>query len=338
MRLLVTGSPGWLSDAFLEAAARGGVAGLRYVRCLFHRSAMHAAAAYRQRFASSSLEVDTVEGDLTDRASLQSAVAGMDVVLHGAAIMHPKRPRDYFRVNTCGTRDLAEAAAAAGVSRFVFVSSNAAGGRSRDGALMTESDPSRPASPYGLSKRLAEEWLMNVRGSMERVVLRPCMFYGAPVPQRHVDVYERVVRSFMPLVGSGDYARSLVYVDNLVQAVGLALSRKEAAGQTYYVADAQPYTTREVMEAMARALGVEPRYLRLPAAFARLAYAVDRVASIHDVYLQEVHLVGEADWNVGVSIEKARRELGYDPRVSLHEGMQRAVDWCRAQARLRPVQ
>src|SRR6185437_12558133 len=99
MRLLVTGSPGWLSDAFLEAAARGGVAGLRYVRCLFHRSAMHAAAAYRQRFASSSLEVDTVEGDLTDRASLQSAVAGMDVVLHGAAIMHPKRPRDYFRVN-----------------------------------------------------------------------------------------------------------------------------------------------------------------------------------------------------------------------------------------------
>jgi nucleoside-diphosphate-sugar epimerase len=338
MRLLVTGAPGWLSDAFLEAAARNRVAGVRHVRCMFHPSTMAAATRYRERFASSSLELEVVPGDVTDPASLDSATAGVDAVLHGAAIMHPKRPSDYFRVNTRGTRALAAAAARAGVRRFVFVSSNAAGGRSSDGSLMTESEPSRPASPYGLSKRLAEEWLMAVPGPMERVVLRPCMFYGPPVPQRHVDVYERIVASFMPLVGSGRYARSLVYVDNLVQAVGLALSRSEAAGQTYYVADARPYTTRDVVEAMARALGVKPRYLRLPAPFARLAYAVDRAASIHDVYLQEVHLVGEADWNVGVSIEKARRELGYDPRVSLDEGMQRAVDWCRAQGRLRPVQ
>lgn len=330
MRLLVAGAPGWLADAFLESVARGGVRGVERVRCMFHASMMGQAGAYRDRFKAMSLDVEVVAGDLTDRASLERASRDVDLVVHGAAIMHPKHPRDYYVVNTRGARDFAEAAAAAGVRRFVFLSSNAAGGRSETGSLMRESEPAKPMSPYGLSKRLAEEWVMNAPGSMERVVLRPCMFYGPPVPPRHVDVYKRIQTSFMPLVGGGDYARSLVYIDNLVQAVTLALTHPAAASQTYYVADAQPYTTRKVVDAMARALGVKPRYLRLPAFAARMAYEVDRVASIYDVYLQEVHLVGEADWNVGVSVDKARTELGYDPKVSLEEGMQRAVDWCRA--------
>ena len=332
MILLIAGAPGWLSDALLESLEREPMPGVSRVRCMFHPASLGGADEYRRRFAR--LELEVVPGDLGDIASLEVAVAGAGAVVHGAAIMHPRWTRDYFQINTLGTRRFAEAAVHAGVKRFVFVSTNAAGGRSSSAALMHESDPAKPKSKYGLSKLLAEAWLMAVPGDMERVVLRPCMFYGPPVPQRHVEVYRRIQSSFMPLVGGGRYARSLVYIDNLVQAVRLALTRDEAVGQTYYIADADHYTTRDVVDAMAAAVGVTPRYLRLPATMAKLAYELDRAASIHDLYFQELHLLGEADWNVGVSIDKARRELGYAPTTGLREGMRNAVAWCRAKGLL----
>jgi nucleoside-diphosphate-sugar epimerase len=155
------------------------------------------------------------------------------------------------------------------------------------------------------------------------------MFYGPPVPGRHVDVYRRIVKGRMPLVGGGGYARSLLYIDNLIQAARLALVKPSAAGKVYYVADREPYTTRKVVEAMAHALGVEPRFVPLPAFAADIAYHTDNLLSMFGVYHQTVHLVGEANWNVGVSIEKARADLGYDPAVSIDEGMRRAVAWCR---------
>jgi nucleoside-diphosphate-sugar epimerase len=256
-------------------------------------------------------------------------------VLHAAAIIHVRHIRDYYAVNTVGTRVLAAAAERAGAKRLVYISSNAAAGKARDpDHALREADDGLPLSHYGRSKYLAEKWLFETPGPMERVVLRPCMFYGPPVPPRHVEVYRRVVAGRMPLVGGGGYARSLVYIDNLVQCVSLALTQRAAAGQVYYVADRTPYTTRKVVEAMADALGVKPRFLPLPAFVADLAYKTDQVLSTMGVYAQTVHLVGEANWNVGVSIDKARAELTYAPAVAIEEGMRRAVEWCRARGQL----
>jgi nucleoside-diphosphate-sugar epimerase len=138
----------------------------------------------------------------------------------------------------------------------------------------------------------------------------------------------------MPLVGTGHYARSLTHIDNLVQGVRLSLSKEAAKGQVYNLADSEPYTTRRVVEAMASALGVRPRYIRLPAFAADVAYGADWLLSTVGAYQQEIHLVSEATWNVGVSIDKARHELGYAPRVAIDEGMRGAVEWCREQGLL----
>jgi nucleoside-diphosphate-sugar epimerase len=336
-KLLVTGVPGWLSGAFLRSIAEHPLPGLESVRCL-----VQPGSELAERPA---VDAEIVRGDMRDSASLERAVRGIDTILHTAALIHVDRIRDYYEVNTEGTRRLGEHAARAGVRRFVYVSTNAAGGRAPDAeSLIREADPDRPLSHYGRSKLLAEKWLLATPGSMQAVVLRPCMFYGPPVPPRHVDVYRRIMRGRMPLVGGGGYARSVVFIDNLVACVRLALVKAAAAGNVYYVADRHPSTTRGVVEAMARALGVAPRFVRLPAIAADAAYWTDQVFSMGDRYLQTVHLVGEGNWNVGVSIDKARRELGYEPGVAIDEGMQRAVDWCRArnllepQARFAPVQ
>jgi nucleoside-diphosphate-sugar epimerase len=321
----VTGVPGWLSEALLASLARDPMPGLASVRCLVRNGQ---GDPVRDRLG---VDAEIVRGDLADAASLERAVKGVDTVLHAAAVMRVEHIETYYQINALGTRDLARAAARAGVKRFVYVSSNAAAGKSEAaGRLLREDDAPAPLSHYGRSKQLAERWLLDTEGPMERAVLRPCMFYGPPVPERHVDVYKRIVTGRMPLVGGGDYTRSLTHIDNLLQAVRQALTLGAANGQVYFVADREPYTTRVVVEAMGRALGVEPRFLRLPELVANAAWSADTLLAMYGSFHQTLHLVGEANWNVGVSIDKARRELGYEPRVEIDEGMRGAVAWCRA--------
>ncbi len=177
-RLLVTGVPGWLGDAFLRSLASSPMPGLERVRCLVRKDVSSAAL---QSYAEQGIQ--TVLGDLRDGESLRLAVEGVDVVLHCAGVIHVDRIEDYYAVNTQGTRNLAAAAVRAGVRRFVYVSTNAAGGRSdRADQPVLESSAGKPLSHYGRSKLLGERWLFESSGPMEGVVLRPCMFYGPPVP------------------------------------------------------------------------------------------------------------------------------------------------------------
>jgi nucleoside-diphosphate-sugar epimerase len=325
-RLLVTGVPGWLTAGLFASLSHAPLRGLTEIRCLVQPGQQ---ASIPTMF--SGIPVDFVQGDLLDAPSLRAATAGVDTVMHAAGVLHVRRTNDFYEINTRGTQRLLEAALDAKVQRFVLISSNAAAGRSTSRSkLLTEADPARPLSHYGRSKLLAEEGVLAARDRMEVVVSRPCMFYGPPVPARHVEVYQRIRTGRMPLVGSGDYARSLTYIDSLVQGTRLALVRAAARGQVYYISDAAVYTTKRVVEAMAAAIGVEPRFLPVPGLVGPLAYATDVSLARLGVYWQTVHLVGESDWHVGVTCAKARDELGYAPMVEIEEGMRRAVDWCRA--------
>jgi nucleoside-diphosphate-sugar epimerase len=325
--LLLTGAPGWLTDRLAASLADSAPSGLGRVRLLVHPDHSIDADDYRR---ATGLEVEVVRGDLRDVGALAEAVRGVDSVVHAAGIIHVRRYGDYYDVNTEGTRRLGMLAAQAGASRFVYISTNAAGGRSTSAErLITEDDPPMALNHYARSKWLGEEALRALQTPMEHVVLRPSMFYGPPVPPRHVDVFRRVMHGRMPLVGGGRQARSATHIDHLVQATRLALVHPNAAGRTYYIADREVHTTRGIVEAMARALGVEPKWIPLPAAVASAAFVADTQLSRVGVYWQTLHLVGESDWHVGLSIERARRELGYDPPYDLDHGMHAAVAWCR---------
>jgi nucleoside-diphosphate-sugar epimerase len=326
--LLVTGAPGWATEALLLSIARDPLPGFSRVRCLVHASQP---VDPGERFRRLGMDVEVVRCRLEDAPMVAQATRGVNAVVHAAAVMHPHTIEDYYSVNTLGTRNLAEAAAAAGVRRFVYVSTNAAAGRAESSAPLRETDPDKPLSHYGRSKWLGERWLSETPGPMEKTVLRPCMFYGPPVPARHVEIYRRLLSGWMPLVGGGGYSRSLTYIDNLVQAMRLALTKPAGSWQVYNVADREPYTTKQVVDAMATALGVRARYVPLPAIAADVAFGMDKFLSTMGYYQQSLHLGGEATWNVGVSIEKARQELGYEPKVSLDDGMRTAVEWCRAE-------
>jgi nucleoside-diphosphate-sugar epimerase len=300
---------------------------------LAHPFAIGPATAQLEKY---SWPFEVVPFDLATKTDAAPTLDGVEVLVHTAGVIHVNRTRDWYDVNTAGTIHLASEAKRAGVKRFVFVSSIAAAGKSRPGTDLVESDESKPMHHYGKSKLLAERGIMALHepGVFDVVVLRPSMFYGPPVPQRHVEIYKRILHGRMPLVGGGKYRRSVIHIENLTQAVRLAMTSPNAPGQTYFIVDRPVYTTFDVVEAMADALGTRARYVPIPAVMAETAYQIDRAVSALGIYIAPIHLLGEAHWHQSASCAKAERELGYQPQVELRAGMTNAVEWCRARALL----
>ncbi len=333
MEILVTGAPGWLGSRLVEALTRGiegeppAFAGCQ-VRCLI-APGIDATPVER-------LGAVGVRGDLTDPTTLDQPVRGVELVFHLAGLIHPrKRINELFAINAEGTRHLLDAAAAAGVKRFVYVSSNSVGGVniSRD-RLMTEEDPPRPYLAYGRSKLAAEQAIRTTaeRGLMQTVIVRPCWFYGPGQPARQTRFF-RMITSGSPIIfGDGRNLRSLSYVDNTVHGLILAAQRPQANGQTYWLADERPYPTIEIYETVARILDVKPFRPRfLPDVTSATCRLADRLIQAAGLYQTELHVAGEMNQDIACSVEKAKRELGYQPKVSLEDGMRRSIAWCRQQ-------
>jgi nucleoside-diphosphate-sugar epimerase len=259
---------------------------------------------------------------------------GVTTVIHCVGLIHPKRVRDLFTVNVEGTRNVLEAASNAGVRRFVYISSNSpAGLNRRRNHLLSESDPARPYMAYGRSKDLAEKLVRSFHrpGVFETVILRPCWFYGPGMgqPERQLRFFRMIQKGNPILFGNGKNLRSMSYLDNTIQAILLAEKTPQAAGQIYWIADTRPYTTLEVYETIARLFNTALTPRRIPGLASAICRVVDRVLQAMGLYITEFHVAGEMDRDIACDISKARRELGYEPQVSLEEGMRRSLEWAR---------
>jgi len=264
---------------------------------------------------------DECVGDLLDPASLARACEGVEAVAHCAGEVEASRFADaaqLWEVNVLGTQNLLEAAGHAGVRRVVLLSSvktMAEPGR----ACADENWAGEPQTAYGRSKRAAEEalWEASARFGMEGVVLRLPLVYGRGNRGnlwRMAQLIRR--RRFPPLPEVGN-PRSLVHVDDVAAAVRLTLEHPAAAGRTYIVADPQPYSSRELYDAIRDALGMAPVRWALPAAVFRFAARFSsRAEEIVD------KLLGSACY----SPARIERELGFRARVGLADGLREMLE------------
>ncbi len=329
-QILVTGAPGWLGTALVHALAEGGRFGPveqapEPVRVLASpRADVGALRALR--------DVDVQHADLRQPVP-PSLCVGIDTVVHSAGLIHPHRVADFQTVNVEGTQRMLDAASAAGVRRFIYISSNSAAGVNRQpDVLMREDDPGEtPYMGYGRSKAAAEQLVRAAAGKMEVVILRPCWFYGPHQPLRQTTFFKMIANGHPPMFGDGGNLRSMSYVDNTVQAILLARHSAAAVGRTYWIADARAYAWREILETVARILNVRITPRRLPAVTSDLCRVADGLIQRTGLYQQELHVAGELGATIAVSIGRAQAELGYAPEIALEEGMRRSITWCRAQ-------
>ena len=325
----MTGAPGWLGTALVHALADGG----QFGPVTQQPEPVQVLASPRAdvRALSALAGVQVAQVDL--RAPVPPHFfAGVDTVVHSAGVIHPKRIAEFQAVNVEGTRHVLDAAIAAGVRRFIYISSNSAAGLNpRPDVLMREDDPGHPYLGYGRSKAAAEQLVGEAQGKLETVILRPCWFYGPFQPLRQTTFFQMIGKGHPPIFGDGTNLRSMTYVDNLIQGVLLARAEPQANGRTYWIADAQPYAWRDILATVAKLLNAPLRPRHVPALTSDLARVADTWIQRTGLYQQEIHVVGELGATIAVSIARAQAELGYQPQVALEEGMRRSIAWCRAQ-------
>jgi nucleoside-diphosphate-sugar epimerase len=282
--------------------------------------------------------VEVVIGDIgkPDTAARLLHGTGHDVdIIHAAGIIHPSTTRQFFEINANGARNVAEAALDHGVRRLVHVSSNSPFGTNpRPSDTFRTIEPYHPYYGYGLSKMQAELAVYEaIEAGLDATIVRPPWFYGPFQPPRQTTFFRLVRAGRFPVVGDGEQRRSMVYIDNLVDGIIVAELSAAAKGKGYWIADERAYTVNEIVATVGRALtdegfAVKPAKARLPAIAGRIAELGDRIVQGLGRYQQQLHVLGEMNHTIACDISVTRRELGYEPRVELYEGMRRSIRWC----------
>ncbi|MFL5896704.1 MAG: NAD-dependent epimerase/dehydratase family protein [Thermoleophilaceae bacterium] len=276
-----------------------------------------------------------VAGDIAEAGGWQRHADGCDLVVHTAANVGFGGELDaVWRANVLGTRRVLDAAARAGAQRFVHFSSVTAFGFDfPDG--VDETWPVRlTGSPYPDSKIASEQVVLqaHVAGEVQATIIRPGDVYG-PRSRGWTLLPAKMIKSGQMLLPAGGHGHiGPVYVDNLVDGVVLAAASDKAAGEIFTIADGTTVEIGDFFAHYSRMLG-KPRPRTLPAPLARGIAAVGGRAQKlagQDTEMSRASVDYLAKRG-GYSIEKARRVLGYEPKVSLEEGMRRCEEWLRSE-------
>ncbi len=305
MKILVTGASGFVGKSLT-------------VQLLRQRHSVRVAVRSSIGGAKAAVVVGDIDGD-TDWAE---ALRDIDVVIHLVARVHVMTERsvnplaEFRKVNVEGTQRLAESAARLGVKRFVYVSSVKVNGEQTT-LPYTELNEPNSQDAYGTSKWEAEQVLQKIstETKMEVVIARPPLVYGAGVKGNFAQMI-KVLHKGIPLpLASVKNLRSLIYVENLVDALILCATHPAAVGQTYLVSDGQDISTPDLLRKLSNAMGKPAKLLPCSPIFMRFTGRLFGKSNQVDRLLDSLQ----------VDSSKIRRELDWKPPFTLDEGLQATV-------------
>jgi nucleoside-diphosphate-sugar epimerase len=261
---------------------------------------------------------------LDDTLTPQASLPNLDAVIHLAARAHilndpsPNPEADFFKVNTQGTVNLAKAALAAGAQQFIFISSIGAMATLSPERL-TEETPCQPDTPYGRSKLAAEQALIDLaQGSpMAYTILRPTLVYGPGNPGNMERLLKLIQRQLPLPLGAIHNQRSLIYVDNLIDAILTTLNHPHAKNQRFLVSDGQDLSTPELIRRLAHYLNCTAPLLPIPPTLMQLA---GRLTGKTDAVSR---LLG----SLTVDSAKIRHTLDWQPPYGVDQGLQATAEW-----------
>lgn len=311
MRVLLTGATGFVGRGLLERMSA--LVDLELI------------AAVRRPVAGFPEHVTSqLVGGLEADTDWRKLLDGVEVVIHSAARVHvmadkASDPLAAFRkVNVEGTLNLARQAVAAGVRRFIFISSIKVNGEGTPVGVpyFADAQPA-PADPYGISKMEAEQGLraLATETGMEVVIVRPVLVYGPGVKANFLSMM-RWLNKGVPLPFGAIYnRRSLVALDNLVDLIVTCIDHPAAANQTFLVSDGEDLSTSELLRRMGVALGKPARLLPVPSRFLEAGAAM----------LGRQALAQRLCGSLQVDISKTRELLGWTPPVSVDDALRQTA-------------
>lgn len=312
MHVLITGGAGFL-----------GINQVRYLLERGHKVRSLDIAPFSYPEAS---KIDVHTGDIRDRAAVDRAMAGIDVVIHTAAALPLYSPEDIRSTDLDGTRNCLDAAADAGVDRFIHVSSTAVYGIPDHHPLL-EDDRLDGVGPYGEAKVEAERLCLEARKAGRIVsIIRPKSFVGPERLGIFAMLYDWAKDGkHFPLPGSGKNRYQLLDVEDLCEAIYRCCTLDPSkVNDTFNIGAREFATIKEDFQAVLDAAGFGKRIITFPAAPMTLALAALEKLKLSPVYKWAYGTVTEDSF---VSIDKAARVLGFEPKYSNQEALVRNYRW-----------
>ncbi|WP_396586886.1 UDP-glucose 4-epimerase family protein [Bermanella sp. R86510] len=259
---------------------------------------------------------------ISSNGDYSEALAGIEVVIHCAARVHmmddnSSDPLAAFReVNTFGALNLAKQSAAAGVKRFIFLSSIKVNGESTfNDKPFRYDDALKPEDAYGISKAEAEAGLKQIAKDtgMELVTIRPPLVYGPGVKANFAAMLKLAQKNLPLPLGAIHNKRSLVVQDNLVDLIITCIDHPKVANQTFFVSGDQDVSTTELLKLMTRTDGKKPKLLPVPMSWLKLADKLTGKQAVID------RLCG----NLQVDINHTKASLGWEPVITITEQLKK---------------
>ncbi|KAB0550286.1 SDR family oxidoreductase [Pseudomonas argentinensis] len=309
-RIMVTGGSGFVGRTLLER---------------LHQEGYGLIAPSRAALVQAPVGVvNPLVGGLAADVDWSASLEGAAVVIHSAARVHVMNDTaadplvEFRKANVDGTLSLARQAAAAGVQRFIFISSIKVNGEGTElGHPYRADDTPDPQDPYGVSKMEAEQGLRALAGEtgMDVVIIRPVLVYGPGVKANFRSMMSWL-RKGVPLpLGATGNKRSLVAVDNLVDLIATCINHPAAANQTFLVSDGEDLSTTQLLQRMGKALGRPARLLPVPASLLQAGA----------VMLGRRAIAQRLCGSLQVDIGKTRELLGWAPPVSVDDALRKTA-------------
>ena len=328
MKAYVTGGTGFIGSHLVEQLVDQGY----HVTCLIRKTSN--LRWLNHLLTAKSPQVELVIGDLHDSDVLAQHVRDADLVFHLAGLTKAPDAATYDRVNAGGTERLIEACLGArtNLDRFVYCSSLAAVGPSRDATPNTEDVTPQPLTDYGSSKLKGEMVVRECADRLPITIIRPPAVYGP----RDTDIFlffQMINRGVMPILGDADKLLSLVHVTDLVAGIYTAAVSERAIGETYFLTDGDIHTWMEIERIIADALEKYTFKVKVPFFLLDfLSIVTEAAAKISrqtpTLNRQKVRDLKQRFWICDST--KAQKELGYRPNYFLEKGIQETADWYRA--------
>ena len=327
MKTLVTGGTGFTGKAL--------------VKRLIDEGHQVVSLDYKEGLKTEELKewgAEVVIGSVTDKNVVESCMDGVEVVHHLAAAFRELNVPDsyYDEVNVGGTKNVLEAAFERKVSKFIYCSTCGVHGNI-DLPPGGEDAPIQPADYYQRTKYEAEPIVNEYfKKGMKTVTLRPAAIYGPGDPERFLMIFKRVAKGTFPMFGSGKTLYHPLYIDNLLDAFMLAMEEGKGDGQVYLIADDEFIEIENLVRKVAEALNVEVRIPHYPLAPVIIAgHICEKVCKPFGI--TPPIFPRRVDWyrqNRAFKIDNAKRDLGYQPKVDIDEGLKRTAAWYKKEGYL----
>ena len=319
LKALVTGGTGFIGSHLTDALIGKGV----QVRCLLRKTS--------DLMWLRGLPIEFVYGDCNDKTSLKKSVKDVDWVFHLAGVTKAIKEETYFEVNGLGTENLIHACLENNprLQKFIYISSQAAAGPSRNEYNKKESDPCEPVSLYGRSKRMGEEIVLTHAHELPVVILRPCAVYG-PRDKDIFPFFKCISKRIKPCPIGSEQRLSLCYVHDIIQGIILAIETQTKSGDIFFLSDGNDYRLEEIGDILAEAMGIIAFRIRIPK---RMILGIACFSEYLSKLFRRPFLLNEDKAKEMIQkgwvcdITKAETLLGFEPRVLLSEGAGLTFEW-----------